>query len=150
MLAEAGPEKGYRYHLTERIRLYDREGYPAIKPPWGYVTAIDLEKGDFAWRKVNGEYPELAARGVPKTGTPTNGGCIATAGGLVFMAGTFDEKMRAFDSRTGEVLWEHQLEAAGFATPCTYEVNGRQHVTIAAGGGNGFTKPGDQFVTFAL
>lgn len=150
VLEEAPPDRGYRYHLTQRIRLYDAEGYPAIKPPWGYMTAIDLEKGEFAWRVVNGEFPELKARGVPKTGTPTNGGSIATAGGLVFMAGTFDEKMRAFDADSGEILWEHQLEAAGYATPCTYEVNGRQYVTIAAGGGKGFTKPGDSFVTFAL
>jgi quinoprotein glucose dehydrogenase len=147
---QAPPDRGYPYQLTQRIRLYDPERYPAIKPPWGYMSAIDLEKGEFAWRVVNGEFPELKARGIPKTGTPTNGGSIATAGGLVFMAGTFDEKIRAFDSDTGEIVWEHQLEAAGFATPCTYEVNGKQYVTIAAGGGNGFTKPGDQFVTFAL
>jgi quinoprotein glucose dehydrogenase len=114
------------------------------------MTAIDLETGDFAWRKVNGEFPDLKQRGVPKTGTPSNGGSIATAGELVFMAGTFDNMIRAFDSRTGEILWEHELETAGFATPCTYEVNGRQQITIAAGGGKGFTKPGDAFVTFAL
>jgi quinoprotein glucose dehydrogenase len=150
VLEESPPGRGYRYHLTQRSRLFDPEGYPAIKPPWGYMTAVDLEKGDFAWRVVNGEYPELKKRGVPKTGTPSNGGSIATAGGLVFMAGTFDEKIRAFDSDTGEILWEHQLEAAGFATPCTYERNGRQYVTIGAGGGNGFTKSGDSFVTFSL
>jgi quinoprotein glucose dehydrogenase len=150
VLSEAPAGRGYRYHLTQRIRLYDKDGYLAIKPPWGYMTAIDLDKGEFAWRVVNGEYPELKAKGIPKTGTPTNGGSIATAGGLVFMAGTFDEMMRAFDSRTGEILWEHKLDAAGYATPCTYEVNGRQYVTIAAGGGKGFTRPGDQFVTFAL
>lgn len=150
VLEAAPPDRGYPYHLTERIRLYDPEGYPAIKPPWGYMTAIDLDKGEFVWRVVNGEFPELTARGIPKTGTPSNGGSIATAGGLVFAAGTFDEKIRAYDSDTGEVLWEYKLEAAGFATPCTYEVNGRQYVTIAAGGGKGFTKPGDAIVTFSL
>ena len=150
VIEEAPAGRNYPYQLKQRIRLYDAEGYPAIKPPWGYMTAIDLEKGDFAWRVVNGEYPELKKRGIPKTGTPSNGGSIATAGGLVFMAGTFDEKIRAFDSDSGEILWEHPLEAAGFATPCTYEVNGKQYVTIGAGGGNGFTKPGDLFVTFSL
>jgi quinoprotein glucose dehydrogenase len=149
-LAEAPSDKPYRYILPERIRLYDPDGYPAIKPPWGYMTAIDLETGEFAWRVVNGEFAELKARGIPKTGTPTNGGSIATAGGLVFIGGTFDAMFRAFDSKTGEILWEHQLEAAGYATPCTYEVKGRQYVTIAAGGGKGFTKAGDAFVTFAL
>jgi quinoprotein glucose dehydrogenase len=149
-LAEAGEGKPYPYELPERIRLYDPEGYPAIKPPWGYLTAINLESGEFAWRVVPGEFPELKARGIPKTGTPSNGGTLATAGGLVFFAGTFDEKIRAFDSKTGELLWEHALEAAGFATPCTYEANGKQYVVIAAGGGKGFTRPGDQFVAFAL
>jgi quinoprotein glucose dehydrogenase len=150
VLSPAGPGKSYQYELTQRIRLLDPDGRPGIKPPWGYMTGIDLETGEFAWRKVNGEFPDLKERGVPKTGTPTNGGSIATAGGLVFLAGTFDERIRAFDSRSGEILWEHQLEYAGFATPCTYEVNGKQYVTIAAGGGKGFTKPGDQFVTFSL
>ena len=150
ILGEAAPEKGYRWELKQRIQLLDQERHPAIKPPWGYMTAIDLESGDFAWRTVNGEFPDLKARGIPKTGTPSNGGSIATAGELVFMAGTFDRMIRAFDSRTGEILWEHELESAGFATPCTYAVNGKQYVTIAAGGGKGIMKPGDAFVTFAL
>ncbi|MFN7932091.1 MAG: pyrroloquinoline quinone-dependent dehydrogenase [Bryobacteraceae bacterium] len=150
VLEEAAKDAGYPFKLTQRIRLFDPEGYPAIKPPWGYMTAIDLDKGDFAWRTVNGEYPELKKRGIPKTGTHADGGAIATAGELVFMAGTMDGMMRAFDSRSGEILWEHQLEAPGFATPCTYEVNGKQYVTIAAGGGKGFAKAGDQFVTFSL
>jgi quinoprotein glucose dehydrogenase len=150
VLDRAEPGAGYPYRLTQRIRLYDPDGYLAIKPPWGYMTAIDLDKGEFAWRVVNGEYAELKTRGIPKTGTPADGGAIATAGELVFMAGTFDEKIRAFDSHNGEILWEHQMQAAGFATPCTYEVNGKQYVTIAAGGGKGFTKPGDQFITYAL
>jgi quinoprotein glucose dehydrogenase len=150
ILDESAPEKAYRYELKQRIRLLDGEGHPGIKPPWGYMTGIDLDSGEFAWRKVNGEFLDLKERGVPKTGSPSNGGSIATAGGLVFMAGTFDEMIRAFDSRTGEILWEHPLEAAGFATPCTYEVNGKQYITIAAGGGKGFTRPGDAFVTFAL
>jgi len=150
VLSDAPPGAGYRYELTQRIRLLDPNGYPAIKPPWGYMTAIDMAKGEFAWRVVNGEYPELKAKGIPKTGTYSDGGAIATAGELVFMAGTMDRMMRAFDSRTGEVLWEHKLDTAGFATPCTYEVNGKQYVTIATGGGKGFSRPGDEFVTFSL
>jgi quinoprotein glucose dehydrogenase len=149
-LAEARPDQPFRYALPERIKLQDHEGYPAIKPPWGYLSAIDLDKGDFAWRVVTGEFAELTRRGVPRTGTPNHGGAIATAGGLVFMAGTFDKKMRAFDSTSGEILWEAQLNAGGFATPSTYEVNGKQYVVIAAGGGKGDSNSGDEFVTFAL
>ena len=144
------PDEKFDYALPDRSEFLDAEGYPAIKPPWGYVTAIDLETGDFAWRVVNGEFPELAARGIPKTGSPSHGGSIATAGGLVFMAGTFDKKFRAFDQDTGEVLWEAELNAGGFATPCTYEAGGKQFVVIAAGGGKGDTASGDEFVAFAV
>jgi quinoprotein glucose dehydrogenase len=135
---------GYR-HFT------DDAGYPAIKPPWGRLTAIDLNKGEFAWQIVLGEFPELKARGISPTGTENFGGTIVTAGGLVFIGATKDEKFRAFDKRTGKLLWEHQLEAGGYATPCTYAVGGRQFVVIAAGGGGKLgTKSGDGFVAFAL
>jgi quinoprotein glucose dehydrogenase len=114
------------------------------------MTAIDLATGEFAWRVVNGELEALKKRGQAKTGTYSTGGSIATAGGLVFLASTYDEKFRAFDSRSGEVLWEYALPAAGYTNPCTYEVNGRQYLTIACGGGKGFSKTGDAFLTFAL
>jgi glucose dehydrogenase len=149
-LAEARPDQPFRYGLPERTKLQDAEGYPGIKPPWGYLTAIDLDKGDFSWRVVNGEFAELTKRGIAKTGTPSHGGAIATAGGVVFMAGTFDKKFRAFHSDTGEVVWEHTLNAGGFATPSTYEFEGKQYVVIAAGGGKGDTNSGDEFVVFAL
>jgi quinoprotein glucose dehydrogenase len=129
----------------------DDAGYPAIKPPWGRLTAIDLNKGEFAWQVVLGEFPELTARGIPPTGTENFGGTIVTAGGLVFIGGTKDEKFRAFDKLSGKILWEHQLKAGGYATPCTYAVGGRQFVVIAAGGGGKLnTKSGDEFVAFAL
>lgn len=147
---ELAPDQAFDYALPDRSEFLDPEGYPAIKPPWGYVTAVDLATGDFVWRVVNGEFPELTSRGVPKTGTPSHGGSIATAGGLVFMAGTFDRKFRAFDQDTGEVLWETELQAAGFATPCTYEAGGRQYVVIAAGGGKGNSASGDEFIAFAV
>jgi quinoprotein glucose dehydrogenase len=149
-LQAAPPERGYPYQLAERSRMFDPEGYPAIKPPWGYMTAIDMEKGAFAWRVVNGEYAALKAKGIPKTGTYSTGGSLATAGGLVFIASTYDEKFRAFDSESGEIVWEYELPAAGYTNPCCYEVNGKQYVTIACGGGKGFSKTGDEFVTFAL
>jgi quinoprotein glucose dehydrogenase len=133
------------------IQFLDHEGYPAIKPPWGVLNAIDLNTGEFAWRVPLGEYPELTARGVPRTGTETFGGSIVTAGGLVFIGGTKDERMHAFCKTTGKLLWEHPLPAGGYATPSTYMVNGRQYVVIAAGGaGKLRTKAGDAFVAFAL
>jgi quinoprotein glucose dehydrogenase len=98
-----------------------------------------------------GEYAELTERGVPRTGTESLGGTIVTAGGLVFIGGSKDEKFRAFDKTNGKVLWEYKLPAGGYATPCTYAVNGRQFVVIAAGGGGKLaTKSGDAFVAFAL
>ena len=149
-LEKAEADKPFKYFLPVRVKLKDPHGYPAIKPPWGYVTAIDLDSGDFVWRVVNGEYPELTEQGIPKTGTPSHSGSIATKGGLVFMGGTFDKKFRAFDADTGETLWEHTLKAGGFATPCSYEVDGKQYVAIAAGGGKGDTPSGDEYVVFAL
>ena len=150
-LKKAPPDAGYAYTSTGIARFTDHEGYPAVKPPWGVLTAIDLNRGEFAWQKVLGQYPELTARGIPPTGTESLGGTIVTAGGLVFVAGTKDEKIRAFDKRDGRLLWEYRLPAAGYATPCTYSVNGRQYVAIAAGGGGKLMTPsGDSFVAFAL
>jgi quinoprotein glucose dehydrogenase len=133
------------------IQFRDHEGYPAIKPPWGQLSAINLNTGEIAWQAPLGEHPELTARGVPQTGTESFGGTIVTAGGLVFIAGTMDERIHAFDKETGELLWEHALPAGGYATPSTYMVDGRQYVIIAAGGaGKLKTKAGDAFVAFAL
>jgi quinoprotein glucose dehydrogenase len=139
------------YRITGYSQFVDSEGYPAIQPPWGQLNAINLNTGEFAWRVTLGEFPELTARGVPQTGTDNFGGTIVTAGGLVFVAGTKDERIRAFDKRSGEVLWEHALPAGGYATPCTYMAAGRQYIVIAAGGaGKLRTKAGDAFVAFAL
>ncbi len=139
------------YRHTGYVQFRDAEGYPGIKPPWGLLNAIDLNTGEFAWRVPLGEYPQLTARGVPRTGTESIGGTIVTAGGLVFVAATKDERIHAFDKQTGKLLWEHPLPAGGYATPSTYMVDGRQYVVIAAGGaGKMETKAGDAFVAFAL
>ncbi len=139
------------YGHTGYVQFLDHEGYPAIKPPWGVLTAIDLNSGEFAWQVPLGEHPELTARGIPRTGTETFGGSIVTAGGLVFIAGTKDERFHAFDKQTGQLLWEHALPAGGYATPSTYLVKGRQYVVIAAGGaGKLRTRAGDAFVAFSL
>jgi quinoprotein glucose dehydrogenase len=130
-------------------KLEDSSGYPGIKPPWGTLNAIDLNTGEYLWKVPLGEYPELAKKGVPTTGTESYGGPLATAGGLIFIAGTRDEKIRAFDRRTGKVVWEYQLPAGGFATPITYAIEGKQYIVIAAGGGRGL-KTGGAYVAFAL
>jgi len=141
---------GPPYTHTGYNRFLDPEGYPAIKPPWGTLNAIDLSKGEIAWSVPLGELPELTRRGVPPTGTENYGGPIVTAGGLVFIAATKDERMRAFDKRTGQLLWEAPLPAGGYATPSTYAVGGRQFVVVAAGGGKMGTKSGDAYVAFSL
>jgi quinoprotein glucose dehydrogenase len=150
-IVKARAGSSYPYDHSGYKRFEDDKGYPASKPPWGTLNAIDLNKGDLAWQVTLGEYRELTAAGVPQTGTELMGGSIATAGGLVFIGATKDEKFRAFDQETGKVLWETMLEAGGYATPATYEVNGKQYVVIAAGGGGKLnTKAGDAFVAFAL
>ena len=119
--------------------LVDHQGYPGSKPPWGMLTAIDLNTGKFRWQKPLGEYKELTLLGIPQTGTPNLGGTLITAGNLVFVGATCDQTLRAFDSRTGKVLFQHPLPASAFAAPMTYEVSGQQYVVIAASGG-GFGK----------
>jgi quinoprotein glucose dehydrogenase len=141
-----------KYHLTGYKRFYDPDGYPAVAPPWGTLNAINLNTGEYVWKMPFGEYPELAVRGLKNTGTENYGGPIVTAGGLLFIGATnFDKKFRAFDKSTGELLWETTLPFAGNATPATYEVNGRQFVVIAAGGGKDPKSPsGGMYVAFAL
>ena len=126
-------------------RWRDSAGFPAIKPPWGTLSAIDLNSGEYRWSISLGEHP-----GLPTSGTEQYGGPIVTAGGLVFIAATQDAKFRAFDKASGRLLWETTLSAAGYATPCTFAVNGKQYVVIAAGGGKLGTTSGDAYVAYAL
>jgi len=138
------------YTTTGYNRWLDTNGYPAIKPPWGTLNAIDLNTGEYRWRVPLGEWPELATKGVPPTGTENYGGPVVTAGGLVIIAASRDEHLRAFDRKTGRELWKAKLPAAGYATPATYSINGRQYIVIACGGGKIGTKSGDTYVAFAL
>jgi quinoprotein glucose dehydrogenase len=146
--APASPRSPYAFAGYERWK--DPDGYPAVKPPWGTLNAIDLNTGEFRWKIPLGEHAALTARGVPPTGTEQYGGPIVTAGGLLFIAATQDARFRAFDKATGALLWETTLPAAGYATPSTYAVRGRQYVVIAAGGGKLGTPSGDAYVAFAL
>ncbi|MGH9161433.1 MAG: family 16 glycoside hydrolase [Vicinamibacteraceae bacterium] len=143
-----GPD---RYTLDGYPLFLDPHGVPAISPPWGTLNAIDLITGAIKWTVPLGEYPRLAAKGIRNTGTLNFGGAVATAGGVIFIAATADEKIRAFEKHSGRVLWEHQLPAGGYATPSGYIIDGRQYVAIAAGGsGKNATRSGDSIIAFAL
>jgi len=141
-----------RYRFSGYTRFLDPERYPAIAPPWGTLNAINLNTGEYAWKVPLGEYPELVAKGMTNTGSENYGGPIVTAGGLIFIGATnYDKKFRAFDKSTGELVWETTLPFSGNATPITYEVDGRQYVLIAAGGGKDVKSPsGGVYVAFAL
>jgi quinoprotein glucose dehydrogenase len=138
------------YEFVGYERWRDSSGFPAIKPPWGTLSAIDLNTGEYRWRIPLGEHAELTARGIPITGTEQYGGPIVTRGGLLFIAATQDARFRAFDTRSGTLLWETALPAPGYATPSTFAVNGKQYVVIAAGGGKLGSRSSDTYVAYAL
>jgi quinoprotein glucose dehydrogenase len=161
MLAAAEPAKSAAsgtsdasspYRFTGYFRFLDPDGYPAVAPPWGTLSAIDLSTGDYAWQVPLGEYPELAAQGLAQTGSENYGGPVVTAGGLVFIAATnHDRKVRAFDKTTGALLWEAVMPSSSNATPAVYEAGGRQFVALAAGGGKSKTGgPGGTYMAYAL
>jgi quinoprotein glucose dehydrogenase len=147
---DARPGSDSPYVSAGYLYLRDEEGVPINSPPFGTLTAIDLAAGELRWQVPLGDYPHLAERGIVGAGTENYGGPVVTAGGLLFIAATADEKFRAFDKRTGEVLWETRLPASGFATPATYSVAGRQFVVIAAGGGKLGMRSGSKYVAYAL
>ncbi|HAQ98084.1 MAG TPA: pyrrolo-quinoline quinone, partial [Verrucomicrobiales bacterium] len=138
------------YTHTGYNRFLDNEGYPAVKPPWGTLNAIDLKEGRIIWQVTLGEFKDLTARGISPTGTENYGGPAVTAGGLIFIGASKDEKFRAFDKFTGEVLWEANLPAGGYATPAIYAIDGKQYIVIACGGGKMNTKSGASYIAFSL
>jgi len=148
----SAPLLAMKFHFTGYRKFLDPEGYPAVAPPWGTLNAIDLNTGEYLWKIPFGEYPELAATGQTGTGTENYGGPIVTAAGLLFIgAANFDKKFRAYDKSTGQLLWETALPFSGNATPASYEVNGRQFVVIAAGGGKDpKSRSGGVYVSFAV
>jgi glucose dehydrogenase len=150
---EGGPPTGVaRYSFTGYHKFMDPDGYPAVAPPWGTLNAIDLNTGAYLWKVPLGQYPALAAKGMADTGSENYGGPIITASGVLFIGATiYDRKLRAFDMKTGHLLWEAQLPYAGVATPATYMVNGKQYVVIATSGQRDINGPqGAAYVCFAL
>ncbi len=146
-IVDAPAGSPYPYQIGGYRKLRDEKGNPGVKPPWGQLTAIDLNKGEFLWQKVLGKNDTTEK----DVGTENFGGPILTAGGLVFIGATRDEMFRAFDAATGAILWEAKLPAGGYATPATYSLNGKQYIVIACGGGARLnTKSGDSYVAFAL
>src|SRR5579862_2827130 len=141
-----------KYRITGSRDFLDPDGYPAIKPPWGTLNAIDLNTGQYLWKVPLGEYPELAAKGLANTGSENYGGPIVTAGDVLFIGATvFDRKARAFDSRTGQLLWSTVMPHSSIATPATYMVDGKQYVVFTAGGGKDPKgSSGSVYVAFAL
>jgi glucose dehydrogenase len=140
------------YTFTGYKKFLDPDGYPAVAPPWGTLSAIDLNTGRFLWKTPFGEYPDLARQGLKDTGTENYGGPIVTAGGLLFIGATvYDRKFHAFDVHNGKLLWEYELPFAGMATPATYAVDGQQYVVTAASGGRDPKSPvGGAYIAFSL
>jgi quinoprotein glucose dehydrogenase len=140
------------YVFTGYRRFVDPDGYPAVAPPWGTLSAIDMNDGRTLWRVPLGRYPELARAGVPDSGSENYGGPLLTAGGVLFIGATIhDRAFRAFDAQSGKVLWEASLPYAGVATPVTYSVAGKQYVVIAASGARDPTGPqGAAYVAFMV
>ena len=140
----------YPYRMRGYEKLYAPDGYPIITPPWGQLTAVDINSAQIKWQIPLGEHDELKEKGISNTGTENYGGPIVTKGGLIFIAASMDEKIRAFDKDSGDELWSADLPAAGYATPSTYMANGKQYVVIACGGGKLGSKSGDSYVAFSL
>lgn len=143
-------QEGTPYGAT-RMPLVSPSGIPCTPPPWGSLVALGLADGAVRWLQPLGTVPWLTeVPGSEKWGSIVFGGPLVTAGGLVFIGAAQDDRFRAFDVDSGELLWEHQLPAGGQAAPMTYRYNGTQYVVIAAGGRGGIGSPGDWIVAFAL
>ena len=144
------PKSKVPYAVAGFGRFKDNRGFPVVKPPWGTLNAIDLNTGEYVWKIPLGHEEQLNDPAIEVSGTENYGGPVITAGGLLFIAATKDEKFRAFHLKTGEQLWEDQLPAGGYATPATYEVNGKQYVVVACGGGKMGTASGDEYRAYAI
>ncbi len=156
-LVGLAPQRGSPYAVTRSVFATEwPDMKPCVEPPWGKLVSIDLNSGEIIWERALGNLNKLAPFGLGKFfpwGTPNTGGSIQTAGGLIFIGATLDHYFRAFDSDSGELLWEQEMPYAAHATPMTYRLNkdSKQYVVIAAGGhGPLGSAPGDALIAFAL
>jgi glucose dehydrogenase len=156
-IEDADPKEGYRYGFNGYHMNVDEQGYPITRPPWGRISAIDLKNAKIVWQTPHGEFPGLTKRGIPRTGTYIRGGNVVTKGGVVFAAGTLDSMLRAYEAKTGKILWETYLGGASLATPTTYMIDGKQYVVAGVSDNLSPEKPTEtgpykagDFVAFAL
>ncbi len=138
------------YQFTGYTKFLDDNGLPAISPPWGTLTAIDLNTGKHIWQTTLGITPGLPDQDTNPTGCENYGGPVITENGLILIAGTKDGMFRAFNRFTGKLLWQTKLPAASFATPAMYRYNGKQYIVLACGGEKLGTPKGNKIVAFAL
>ena len=131
---ESGIKNSYYKYESTSVRLFDQDGYPGSKPPWGTLTSLNLNNGKIIWQVPFGEYDELSKKGIPITGTENYGGATGTAGNIIFATGTVDKKIRAFDSANGKEVWSFQLKFSGSGPPTTFFADGKQYVVVASTG----------------
>ena len=128
-------EKFLYYEYDSHFEIFkDKSGFPASKPPWGTLTALNLNNGKIIWQIPFGEFPDLVDRGINNTGTPNFGGATGTAGGLIFATGTMDKKVRAFNSNNGDEVWSYNLPYIGSNPPTIYLHKNEQYVLITSTG----------------
>jgi len=138
------------YRMAGYQKFVDKQGLPAISPPWGTLNAIDLNTGKYLWKVNFGDEPLLAAKGIKGTGTENYGGPILFENGLLLIAASKDGYFRAFNAQNGKEIWKYKLPFASFATPSTYMVNGKQYVVLACGGSKLGTPKGNMYIAFTL
>ena len=137
------------YTSTGYNKFITNDGYPAINPPWGTLNSINLNTGKLDWKIPLGQ-TDIGIENNVITGTENYGGPIVTKSGIIIIAATADNKIRAFNSKNGELLWEEILPFSGFATPSYFEIEGNPYIAIASGGGKLGTKSGDKYVVFSI
>jgi len=137
---EVNSNFSYNKYFSEFERLFDQNGYPGSKPPWGNLTALNLNNGKIKWQVPFGEYEELTNLGIDLTGTENFGGATGTAGNIIFATGTLDKKIRAFNSHNGKEMWSYKMDFVGSGPPSIYAINGEQYIVVASTGSYSLSK----------